>query len=256
MYTPVKQSVFLFALILSLACRIAHAGETDEERVGNAAAAKILGAAPLVQSSDVQRYINLVGGTLALQTGAKYTWRFGVVDSDQINAFALPGGVILLTRGMARLLKTEEELAFVLSHEIGHVVRQHHYRVVQRQRLAAKAKEALQSVSTEDLSQLSGASAQIYARGLDKSAEFEADRLGVQVMASAGYDPAAALGVLGALLAAKNASDTKADWLFSTHPQPEQRIDQLLAAGLEDIQSGAGADSRRVRFKAFASALQ
>lgn len=235
---------------------IAWAGETDEERVGNAAAAKIFGAAPLVPSAEAQRYINLVGGALASQAGAKYAWRFGVIDSDQINAFALPGGVVLLTRGMARLIKSEEELAFILSHEIGHVVRQHHYRVVQRQRLAARANEALQSVSAEGLTELAGASAQIYARGLDKSAEFEADRLGTQLMASSGYDPAAALGVLEALLAAKNSADTKADWLFSTHPQPEQRIDQLLAAGIADIPAGSGVEARRVRFKVFSATLQ
>ena len=243
-------------VVFCVVCVAARAGETDEERVGNAAAAKIFGAAPLIPSTEAQRYINLVGGALAAQVGSNYVWRFGVIDSDQINAFALPGGVVLLTRGMARLLKSEEEMAFILSHEIGHVIRQHHYRVVQRQRLVGRANEALQSVTAEGLTELAGASAQIYARGLDKSAEFEADRLGAQLMASSGYDPAAALGVLEALLAAKNSADTKADWLFSTHPQPEQRIDQLLAAGITDIPAGSGVEARRARFKAFLASIQ
>ncbi len=246
----------LSLLMVSLICFSGQAAfaATDEENVGNAAAAKILAAAPLVKDAAVQEYLNLVGNGIAAGLQLPYRWRFGLIESDHVNAFALPGGVILVTRGMARLISNEDELAYVLSHEIAHVARKHHYKVVQRQRLAAKANTALESMGDGSLKDLAGASAQIYARGLDKSAEFEADRLGVEIMTRAGYDPAAALGVLDTL-ANVDGGDGKAEWLFATHPQPTQRIDQLVNAGIADLPPGKGMTSRAPRFGNFRARL-
>lgn len=246
--------VFLLAMIsIGLSSRTACAA-TDEENVGNAAAAKILAAAPLVKDASAQEYINLVGNSIAAGLKLSYQWRFGLIESDRVNAFALPGGVILVTRGMAKLLNNEDELAFVLSHEIAHVARKHHYKVVQRQRLAAKANNVMQSMGAGSLKDLAGASAQIYARGLDKSAEFEADRLGAEIMTRAGYDPSAALGVLGAL-ANLNSGGGKAEWLFATHPQPTQRIDELITAGIADLPPSEGITARSARFGIFRARL-
>jgi predicted Zn-dependent protease len=108
----------------------------DEERVGELAAARILGAAPLLDLPAAQRYVNLVGATVAQRTEGGYKWRFGLVKTESVNAFATPGGFILVTTGLVKQLQSEDELAFVLAHEVGHVLKRHHYRVVQRQRLA------------------------------------------------------------------------------------------------------------------------
>lgn len=248
-----RVAVSCVAAIHALAVASAWAA-TDEENVGNAAAAKILAAAPLVKDPAAQEYLNLVGNGIAVGLQLPYKWRFGLIESDHVNAFALPGGVILVTRGMARLINNEDELAYVLSHEIAHVARKHHYKVVQRQRLAEKANTALESMSDGSLKNLAGASAQIYARGLDKSAEFEADRLGVEIMTRAGYDPAAALGVLDAL-ANVDGADGKAEWLFATHPQPTQRIDQLLNSGIANLPAGQGMATRVSRFGRFRAGL-
>jgi predicted Zn-dependent protease len=223
--------------------------QSDEERVGRQAAAQLVGAAPLWQNPRAQQYVNLVGRSVAEPAGAAYTWRFGVLASDSVNAFATPGGYVFVTRGLLRLLQSEDELAFVLGHEISHVLQRHHYQVIQRQRLAAQAAGQLQAATGDaELGKLSLASGQIYARGLDKGAEHEADRLGLEWMARAGYDPAAALGVLDKLHALKG-DDPRAMLLFATHPSAAERLDELLRAGAEQMPRPAvGAMARERRF--------
>jgi predicted Zn-dependent protease len=223
----------LAALALCLALDVA--AQTDEEKVGKAAAAQVLGAAPLLASEATQQYVNVLGQALAAHAGVTYKWRIGVIKSDAINAFAMPGGYILLSSGLLKLLENEDELAFVLAHEISHVARRHHYQVVLRQRLADQAakglQEAIQDGNTAKLAQASG---QIYARGLDKTAEFESDRMGAEIMTRAGYDPAAAINVLEKLQRFKG-NDPRAELLFSTHPSPAERLDMLLQAGLDKL---------------------
>jgi predicted Zn-dependent protease len=209
--------------------------QTDEEKVGKAAAAQVLGAAPLIQVDEIQKYINTLGQALAVQSGSNYKWRFGVIKSDAINAFAMPGGYVLLSSGLLKLLESEDELAFVMAHELAHVSRRHHYQVVQRQRLADQAAKNLQTVAQDqDTAKLAQASGQIYARGLDKGAEFEADRLGVEVMTRTGYDPSAAISVLEKLQKLKG-NDPRSELLFSTHPSPAERLDMLLQAGIDKL---------------------
>jgi len=244
--------------VLLLIGAIGHAqAQTDEENVGKAGAAQVLGGAALVVSPQSQQYVNLVGNAVAKQSGSNYKWHFGVIKSDAINAFALPGGYILLSSGLLKSLESEDDLAFVLAHEVSHVVRKHHYQVVQRQRLADQASKGLQSVTQDaETNKLAQASGQIYARGLDKSAEFESDRLGVEFMTRAGYDPAAALNVLEKLQRFKG-DDPRAELLFSTHPSPAERMDQLLLVGIDKLPrpSAKANAARDGRFKAFQNAL-
>jgi predicted Zn-dependent protease len=219
--------------MLLTACPVT--AENDEDKVGKAAAAQILGAAPLLDIKLVNQYLNLVGNSVASISGAGYRWRFAAIKSDAVNAFAAPGGYVLVSVGLLKILESEDELAFVLAHEAVHVHRKHHYNVVKRQRLVDQAAQSLQSMDKEnDLSVLSNLSGQMYARGLDKGAEYEADRLGVEAMTQAGYDPAAALSVLEKLMALQG-SDPRAELLFSTHPSPASRIDQLIAAGVDKL---------------------
>jgi predicted Zn-dependent protease len=227
--------------------------QTDEEKVGEVDAGRILGAAPLVDVAAAQRYLNLVGHTVAQRSEGGYKWRFGLLKTDSVNAFATPGGFVMVTAGLVKQLQNEDELAFVLAHEVAHVLRRHHYRVVLRQRLAETAAKNLQA-TTGDVgnSALSQASAQIYARGLDKSSEFEADRIGVELMTQAGYDPAAAMGVLERLQRLKG-DDPRAELLFSTHPSPAERLDTLLQTGVDALPRPAqeGVSQRSTRFRQF-----
>jgi predicted Zn-dependent protease len=208
---------------------------SDEERVGEVAAARILGAAPLSENSSAQSYVNLVGASIASVVKSKYKWRFGLIKTDSVNAFATPGGIVLVTTGLLRELQSEDEFAFVLAHEIAHVIQQHHYRVVLRQRLTEAAAKALRDSSGEaSNAALSQASALIYARGLDKASEFEADRIGLELMTQAGFDPAAAISVLERLHRLKG-EDPRAELLLSTHPSPADRLDAILASGADSL---------------------
>lgn len=251
---PFQRAVLALALV---GATFAVHAQSDEEKVGRAAAAQVLGAAQLLPVPEAQRYLNLVGQSVAQYGGSNYKWRFGVVRSEAINAFAMPGGYILVSSGLLKLLTSEDELAFVLAHEVAHVSRRHHYQVVQRQRLAEQAARGLQAVSQDgDTAKLAHASGQIYARGLDKGAEFESDRLGAEFMARAGYDPAAVLGVLEALQRFKG-EDPRAALLFSTHPSPADRMEALMQSGIDRLPrpTAAATPGRVNRFRVFQQAL-
>lgn len=247
----------LLASFLGLVVSVSVYAQMDEESVGRAAAAKILGTAPLVASRASQNYVNLLGSGLASLSGAKYKWRIGVVRSEAVNAFAMPGGLILITSGLIHLLENEDELAFVVAHEIAHVAKRHHYQIVLRQRMAEQAARGLTAVTKDgDTALLAEASGQLYARGLDKTAEFEADRLGVEIMTQAGYDPVSAVEVLEKLQRFR-ADDPRAELLFSTHPSPTERLDMLFSSGIDKLpRPSAAKNSQRVnRFQSFKNSI-
>lgn len=202
--------------------------EKEEIAVGREIAGRMLGAAPLVADAELQAYVNRVGRWVASQTErADLPWRFAVIDSDAINAFAAPGGHVLITRGLYELLDSEAQLAGVLGHEIGHVVRRHHVTVMQKSAaLSAGANIAGARARNTLVDSLIGTGAEVMARGLDKSAEFEADAVGVVLAARAGYSPYGLVEVLHKL-AARSAGDASLALLFKTHPQPGERLAQL-----------------------------
>jgi len=240
----------LIALALTLVQAAAHA-TSDEEAVGRASVARIVGAAPLHASQDLQRYVNLVGGLIASKTDARETWRFGVLDAEAINAFAAPGGFVLVTSGLLRQLASEDELAAVLAHEIAHVTRHHHYQALVRQRHVEAARKNPPTDLEKDIGDfaaLTRASAVLYTRGLDRRAEHEADLVGVQLMTIAGYDPSAQLAVLEKLDAIGH-RDPRMALLIATHPPAKERIDYLVRAGIEKLPiPAASAQARNARF--------
>src|SRR3954470_13413035 len=173
--------------------------EDDEFKIGRQLAGNLLGAVPLSKDAKVQRYVNRVGRWVASQSDRpELKWYFGVLDSDDVNAFALPGGYVFVTRGLFNLLASEAELAGVLGHEVGHVMLQHHLKVLQQSQMVGVVSGLVGSqVGGDVVTQgLLGKGAEAVARGLDKSAEFEADRVGVVLAVRAGYSP---YGLPGAL---------------------------------------------------------
>lgn len=203
--------------------------QTEEIAIGRQIAGNLLGAAPLVKDPALQKYVNSVGRWVASQSERPdLEWHFGVIESDDVNAFAIPGGYVYLTRGLYRLLKNEAGLAGVLGHEIGHVVRKHHLKLLQKGRLVDLGGKlvAKQAGENEQVSRLIGSGAEIVARSLDKQAEFEADRIGVVLATRAGYDPFGLPEVLQDIghIAANEGSVAL---LFKTHPLPDARLEQL-----------------------------
>ena len=221
----------------------------EEVRIGQQIAGNLLGAAPLVRDDGLQRYVNRVGRWVSLQTERPdLAWHFGVIESDDLNAFAAPGGYIFLTKGLYRKLNNEAELAGVLGHEIGHVLRKHHLKLLQKsQGIAALGGILGRKLKNENevLQNLIGNGAEVVARGLDKDAEYEADRIGVVLSARAGYDAYALPAVL-AEIGHVAKTDKSVSLLFKTHPHPEERLGQLSEAvgekldSLPEGQSGAG----------------
>ncbi len=206
--------------------------EEDEIRIGQEVSANLLGAAPLVKDDGLQRYVNIVGRWVAQQSERQsLPWHFGVIESNDVNAFAAPGGYIFITKGLYQKLKSESELAGVLAHEVGHVIKRHHIDLMRKGSAisygSALLDKKLKTDKNQYIKNLVGNGAEILARRLDKTAEFEADRIGVVLVTRAGYEPYGLPSVLQKI-AAINSGDNSVALLFKTHPHPEDRLSKLL----------------------------
>ena len=212
----------------------------EELTTGKVVSAQLLGAARLFPNPALQRYVNLVGRRVAEQGGRKeINWSFGVVDSTALNAFAAPGGYILVTSALLQILDTEDELAAVLGHEVAHVVRKHHYRVIRKQQMLEFGANAV-SIGGEAgamADKLSGMVANVMARGLDKSAEYEADRDGMVYAARAGYDASALIRVMEKL--ANASKDESGKLLMATHPSANDRSISLAKSVNDELMNAA-----------------
>ncbi len=233
--TPPERRPRTADLIGGLLSFVAEPPQTleEERNIGRTVAGGLLGAAPLVRDEQLQRYVNQVGRWVALQSERPdLDWHFGVIDSEDINAFAMPGGYIFVTKGLYKRLENEAELAGVLGHEIGHVIRKHHLRMMQQTR-------ALADLGAVVGKRMEGGSAiarnfmgnfwEAYARGLDKEAEYEADRIGMVLAARAGYDAYGLPAVLQKI-GHVSASGGRVAFLFRTHPHPDDRFAKLSEA--------------------------
>jgi predicted Zn-dependent protease len=203
--------------------------EQEEVAIGRQIAGNLLGVAPMVKDQALQKYVNNVGRWVASQSERPdLAWHFGVIESNDLNAFAAPGGYIFLTRGLYKLLTNESELAGVLAHEIGHVIRRHHLKILQQSNMLDMGSTALskQVGGNDQIAKLIGSGAEIMSRALDKDAEFEADRIGVVLAARAGYDAYGLPQVLQEIGHTAPGDDSVA-LLFKTHPLPEARLAQL-----------------------------
>ena len=207
--------------------------EEDEIEIGRDAAAVLLGASKPVNNPELQRYINRVGRWVVNQTDrAHLPWRFAVLRSNAVNAFATPGGNIFITDGLLHLLNNEAELASVLAHEVAHVVQKHHIKAMSSLntsglsgviKLASLTREGRSNQMT---SQLVGQVKDMYLRGLDKDDEFEADSMGTIIASRAGYDPFALMAVLQTLDSIDPENSGLA-LLYKTHPPAGDRLDKL-----------------------------
>ena len=209
--------------------------EPEEITLGGDLASIILGAAPLVDDPPKQLYINRLGRWLAMHSERPdLPWRFGIVDSPDVNAFSMPGGYVLVTRGMFERTRNESELAGVLAHEIAHVAQKDHLAALQ-QSLRNSALGGFTEYASGGgglagtfKTALINAGKDMFTRGLNKDDEFDADRMGVVIAARSGYSPFGLVGVLQTLSAAP---DDKGFALHNkTHPLPVERLQRLDAA--------------------------
>ena len=225
-------SMFDAAKSLVKSQSVGSMSEEEELSIGKEVVAATLGGYPLVKNPGLQHRLNQIGVWVALQSSRpELPWRFAAVQSPTINAFAAPGGTILVTEGMLGHVANEAELACVLGHEIGHITRRHHIAVLQKSLLVSAGASALNAQSKSGNSEeyrkaLIGESKEIFTRGLDRSSEREADEDGVLLAARAGYDPAACLNFMRRLASLK--ADTNAlAALYKTHPTAKDRVEDV-----------------------------
>ena len=242
-------SIFGAAKGIVKSSNVSSMSEQDEIAAGKEIAESTFGTYRIIKDEKLQRYLNTVGRWVAMQSDRPaLPWHFAVVDADQINAFAVPGGAVLVTRGMMSLLANEAELACVLGHEIGHVARKHHLALLQKETLIQSGTQAVADniqgggLKGEAKRFLIGEGAELYTRSLDRGAERDADNDGVLLAARAGYDPAACLIFMQRMASLKQEEGTLAS-LYKTHPQAPERIVDIESAlaDLSGVEPGSGA---------------
>jgi predicted Zn-dependent protease len=237
--------------------------QEEEIQLGQGLTAGLLGAAPLHKDERLQRYVNRVGRWVALHSErADLPWTFGVIDVDTINAFAMPGGLVIISNGLLKRLQSESELAGVLGHEIAHVVQKHQLKAIQSGAWA----DVGTMVATEAASQKIGrgggsaigkelgtaaagkgiefAANGFFTKPLDRGLEYEADRMGVVLATRAGYDPYGLVAVMQMLALVKGADEAG---ILATHPSATDRLLELEKV-VPNLEKYAG-QTVDVRFK-------
>ncbi len=246
-------SVALFSALLGACAVNPVTGQSDfvlmseeqEVKTGREAAPEIIKEFGQYEGEELQNYVQRVGERLAANSHrANLVYRFTVLDSADVNAFALPGGYIYITRGLLAYLNSEAELAAVLAHEIGHVTARHSV----RQQSAAGAANLGYTLGSILLPELRNQGAQqifnvlggALLSGYGREHELEADRLGAEYLARSGYDPQAMIKVISVLknqesferqLAQEEGREARVyHGLFATHPDNDTRLQQVVAS--------------------------
>lgn len=209
-------------------------GSTEKEvRQGREAAAEVDRQAKFIDDPIITEYVNRVGQNIVLHSDAKVPFTIKVIDSDEVNAFALPGGFFYVNKGLLLAADNEAELAGVMAHEIAHVAARH---AMENQAKASLLEYAALGASIF----IGGIPGMIYQNtagiGLlgifmkfSRSAEEEADKLGVQYMWAAGYDPGAMATMFEKLEAKNKKKPGFISRAFATHPAPPDRRAASLA---------------------------
>lgn len=207
---------------------------------GRELAARILGRYQRYDDDTLTKYINLVGrGVASYASRPEIEFRFAVLDTDTVNAFAAPGGYIFITKGALKMMDDEAELAGVLAHEVSHVTERHIVKELNIKgtesapaaglaRVVGGATDTMRIAFTQMVDK---AVELLFEKGLKKQDEMDADRIATMIAANAGYDPTALKRYLSKISAAE--ADTKV--LSGTHPSFNDRIKNLDAILKENL---------------------
>ncbi|GAB6040961.1 M48 family metallopeptidase [Endothiovibrio diazotrophicus] len=234
----------------------------QQYHLGRAVAAQLFEAYPLVRDKKKSVYLTTLATYLARYSSLPETYagyRVGIIKGKAPNAFAAPGGMILLTEGLVALAQNEEQLAAVVAHEIAHVALGHGVAVLK----TANFTEAGAIVGEAQLSRkMGGAGAmghlfsqsvsavvqKLVVNGYSQDQEFDADREAVRILYRAGYDPTAATALLQRL-AARNQKAGEHQGFAATHPAPTARLDKVKKVLAAESLSGEEGKARTQRFK-------
>jgi predicted Zn-dependent protease len=231
---PRRHSIVL-RLLLPLALPVTLAGclaSTQQEiQLGQNYAAQINRQLPLITDPEVTRYISVLGDSLAsVADDRNLDWHFYVVDSPEINAFAVPGGFIYVNRGLIEKSATLSELAGVIGHEIGHVTNRHSMKQM-RKGTVANIGITAGCILMPSACQTPGADVLINAGGalafskFSRDDERQADETGIAVTVRAGIDPRGIPAMFRTLDAERKSKPGALTGFFSSHPMPAERVE-------------------------------
>jgi predicted Zn-dependent protease len=208
--------------------------EEEEYYIGRSVAALILSRYHVTQNDTLTQYVNTVGNAVALFSDRPEIYagyHFLILDTDEVNAMAAPGGMIFVTKGLLRRCKDEETLGLILAHEIGHVAAKHGLQAIKKSRLTDAfmflGTQAAKRYGSAELAQLttmfegvlSDIVEQLVVRGYDRSSEYDADGLAVKFGARTGYEPAAIVRPR-ARAGSRRTPRPRTGWTAPTGPSP------------------------------------
>lgn len=235
----------------------------QEYYIGRTVGAVVLGKYQVLSDSKANAYLNVLGQTLAQASDMPELfggYHFIVLDSDDINAFATPGGHVFITRGLVRCCRTEDALAAVLAHEIGHVQLRHGMKAIEKARtteaLSILAQEGAKSFGGQEVAQLTQAFGGVISditntminKGYSRSYEYQADAAAVSILRRLSYNPGALVDMLNVM--AQQIKPGGSDFA-KTHPSPQNRIAELKDGG----KAFGGGETPAVRKERFAKAV-
>ena len=213
--------------------------ENQEIALGKKHHAQVLQQTPAYKDKDLQDYVQSIGDSLSLNSHRpNLFYRFTVLDSPDINAFALPGGYIYINRGLMAYLASEEELAAVLGHEIGHVTARHSVRQYSQSQLMGILSAAVQMNSGRTAGDIANVASGALLAGYGREMELEADNLGAQYLYKDGYSTNGMMNVLSVLkdqeiyskeMSKKRGEESKNyHGIFVSHPSNDKRLKKIL----------------------------
>lgn len=236
--------------------------QQQEIQMGQQYVQQINAQLPIIQDPELNRYINVLGDSIAHLTSRKdLDWQFFIVDAQEVNAFAVPGGFVYVNRGLIQRADQMDELAGVLGHEIGHVVRRHTVKQMEKAQ-GANIGVTLACVLTSICnSQAAGAAINIAGGAVfakfSRQDEAEADAEGVKNTVRAGISPVGMVTMFRKLLEERKSRPGAVESWFLTHPLEEDRItavQSMINAIPANQLAQLGTDTRN--FHAFKSRLQ
>jgi predicted Zn-dependent protease len=219
----------MMAVSLTLGLGACAVSQQQEVEMGQQYAQQIDAQLPIVTDPEINRYVNVLGDSIAMLADAReLTWTFRVVDSPEVNAFAVPGGFIYINRGLIERAQSMSQVAGVLGHEIGHVTRRHSVKQMQKQQganvgvtLACVLTRVCNGQAAGTLINVAGGA--VFAK-FSRSDEAEADAEGVKNVVRAGIDPHGIPEMFQILLDERQTNPGALEAWFSTHPMEEDRI--------------------------------
>ncbi len=218
---------------------------TDEEeaKIGRDVSARIRERFGVVQDPAVTKYVTLVGTLLARSSERPgLAWTFIVLDTDGVNAFASPGGIVHITRGALGLIHNESELAGVLGHEITHVAHKHTVNAIRKSRAVQLGAKETMSDRGPLLDKVANQAYKIVLENaFDRGDELDADKGGIALAAKLGYAPSSLADFL-ARLDERNRDVPERNGLFASHPDTQERIAKVRA--MAGSRSGATVEAR------------